>query len=366
MSRSNVTLQDVANTLLAEKLLSKDDTRFRYLENRSDLQPWYIRTMVGFGAWLASLLLIGFVASFSLAMDGGYAFIGLALIIGAVLTRRRYDSNDFLIQCALASSLAGQALFANGFAETVGRDEFEIYLGFVLIVSSVLFILFPDRIHRVIMVLLATGSLTTLFFVWEANSFVPLLGPAFTGALIFLYRRVPRLITSKYTAFVRPMMNGLMLSAFGLLLLSTVYLLPELGVDFQFYPRPWISTLLLGGLFLYIGRLIRPSLADDSNTTASLLFYGMMVAIIACSWAAPGLLLGLIIVMLGAESGSKTFVGGGIGFFSIFLAVYFYGIEVTMLTKSITLVATGVAILVSRWAILRVVAAPGPRRPDHA
>lgn len=364
MSTSKMTLHDVAEALQAEKLLSADDAAW-FLNGRADLQPWYIRAMVGFGAWLASLLLIGFVASFSLAMDGGYAFIGLALIVGAVLLRHRTE-NDFLIQCALASSLAGQALFGYGFAETVGHDEFEIFLGFALVVSAVLFFVFPDRIHRVIMVLLATGSLTTLLFVWEANSLVPILGPAFTGALILLHRGMPSLISSRYSAFVRPLMNGLMLSAFGVLLLSTVYVLPELGADFQFYPRPWISTILLGALFLYIGSQIRAMIADTSNTTASLVFYGMMLVIIACSWAAPGLLLGLIIVMLGAESGSKTFIGAGIVFFSVFLAAYFYGIEVSMLTKSITLVASGAAILVSRWAVLRKIATREPRGPGYA
>lgn len=364
MSTSTMTLHDVAEALQAEKLLSADDAAW-FLNGRADLQPWYIRAMVGFGAWLASLLLIGFVASFSLAMDGGYAFIGLALIVGAVLLRHRTE-NDFLIQCALASSLAGQALFGYGLAETVGHDEFEIFLGFALVVSSVLFFVFPDRIHRVIMVLLATGSLTTLLFVWEANSLVPILGPAFTGALILLHRGMPSLISSRYSAFVRPLMNGLMLSAFGVLLLSTVYVLPELGADFQFYPRPWISTILLGALFLYIGSQIRAMIADTSNTTASLVFYGMMLVIIACSWAAPGLLLGLIIVMLGAESGSKTFIGAGIVFFSVFLAAYFYGIEVSMLTKSITLVASGAAILVSRWAVLRKIATREPRGPGYA
>lgn len=365
MSISNVTLQNVVSTLRAENLLKEGDAALAYLEHRPDLQPWYIRTMVGFGAWLASLLLIGFVAGFSLAMDGGYALIGMALIVGAILVRRRFD-NDFLVQCALATSLAGQALFAYGFAQTVGHDEIEIYLGVVLVVSSALFFVFPDRIHRVIMVLLATGSLTTLFYVWELNSLVPILGPAFAGAFILLHRQMPRLVASKSGVYVRPLMNGFMLSAFGVLLISTAYVLPELGMELQFYPRPWISTILLGGLFLYVGTLIWPTVADPASKNAFPVLYGMMVVIIACSWAAPGLLLGLIVVMLGAASGSKTFIGAGIGFFAIFLATYFYGIEVSMLTKSITLVATGVAILVSRWTILKVVATPGSRGLYHA
>jgi MFS family permease len=365
MSPSKVTLREVVSTLQAENLLSEDDAALRYLSNRTSRQPWYIRTMVGFGAWLASLLLIGFVAGFSLAMESGYTVIGLVLIVGAILVRRQFD-NDFLNQCALAVSLAGQALLAYGLAETLGHDEFETYLSVALIVSSVLFFLFPDRIHRVIMVLIATGSLTTLFYLWEANSLVPLLGPAFTGALVLLHRQTPNLVASRFAQFVRPLMNGLVLSAFGVLLISTVYILPELGVDFEFYPRPWISTILFGTLFLYVGGQVTQTVVNTDNVAALPVLYGVMIAIIACSWVAPGLLLGLIVTTLGAASGNKTFIGAGVGFFAIFLATYFYGIEVTMLTKSITLVAAGVAILVLRWTILKVFNIPGQQGMGHA
>lgn len=362
MSMRNVALHEVVSTLQAEDLLGDDG--LAYLDSRPDLQPWYIRAMVGFGAWLASLLLVGFVTSFSLLMDGGYAFIGLVLIVGAVLLRRR-SANDFLMQCAFATSLAGQALTAYGFAEIIGHEEPEIFLGFVLVVSSALFLLFPDRIHRVLMVLLTTGSLTALFYFWEMNALVPLLGPVFTALLIILHGQLPNLVASRFAILFRPLMDGLLLSAFGVLSISTVYVLPELGLVYQFYPRPWISTITLGGLFLYVGNLIWPIVAPPVNSKARPYLHGMMVIVVICAWAAPGLLLGLIVVMLGAASGRNTLIGAGIGFLAFFLATYFYGIEVTMLTKSVVLVATGIAILVSRWVILRLAATTEPRGPSH-
>ena len=157
-----------------------------------------------------------------------------------------------------------------------------------------------------------------------------------------------------------------MLSAFGVLQTSTLYILPELGVDFEFYPRPWISTILFGALFLYVGGQVRQTVVSTDNAAALPVFYGVMIAIIACSWVAPGLLLGLIVTTLGAASGHKTFIGAGVGFFAIFLATYFYGIEVTLLTKSITLVAAGVAILVLRWTILKAFNIPGQQGMGHA
>jgi hypothetical protein len=164
-----------------------------------------------------------------------------------------------------------------------------------------------------------------------------------------------------YGEFASPLENGLMLSAFGCLLLSTIYLLPELGTDFVFYPRPWISTILLGALFLYVGYRVWPALLSAGNGAgkgAAAIVYALMIALIVTAWPMPGLLLALIVVMLGTASGHRTFVGAGIVFLVVFVAAYFYGIEVSMLTKSITLVSSGVAVLVARWLLLRVVGAP--------
>ena len=355
-----MTVTDVIRQLAAEDLL--DETgKVRadaFVESRTFLQPWYIRTMVGFGAWLASLLLIGFVAGFTIALEGGYAIVGLAFIVAALFVRRSND-NDFLVQGTLAVSLAGQALLAWGIVDALG-GHFEVFLMLAIALNTVLFVVFPDRVHRVLMVLFAATSVTVLLYKWELNAAVPVLGPMLTAPVIFLHDRQSVLIANGSGQYVRPLMNGLMLSAFGVLLLSTVYILPELGtVDPQIYPRPWISTVLFGAMLLYLGTKIGASLTDSISGSSRQAIGLLMVIVIGASWFAPGLVLALIIVMLGAASGHKSFIGAGIAFFAVFLATYFYGIEVTLRTKSMTLVATGAAILLTRWLILRMTNSSG-------
>lgn len=365
MSTADVTLQEVLSQLQAEKLLGPEDSAGNYLDIDTTQPPWYIRAMVGLGAWLASLLLIGFVASFSLAMDGGYAIVGTVLIIGAILVRRRSD-NDFLVQCALACSLAGQALCAYGVAEALGHDRHELFLGLALAMSTLLFFVYPDRIHRVIMVCLAAGSLTGLIYAWEWNALIPLLGPLFAAALILLHSRRPQLVASPYAALSRPLMNGLMLSAFAVLLISTIYVLPELGLETLLYPRPWISTILFGALFFYVATPMVRALSHPDHATSATILYGLMALIVACSWAAPGLLLGMITTILGAAYANRTYIGAGLVFCVIFLATYFYGIEISMLTKSLTLILAGSVLLASRWIILRLMKTPGEQETHHA
>lgn len=360
MNGRAVSLETVVEGLRADGLLAaeREGQASALIERLRAVQPWYIRTMVGCGAWLASLLLIGSVGGLGLAL-GGSSVIGLILLAGAIWLRRRPDTgaNDFVIQCTLATSLAGQALLGWGVAEMLPGDTLKSACLMVAIMSTVLFFVFPDRIHRVLMVLFAIAAVIVLLYIYALNAVVPVLGPLLAAALVWLYLHHAALTAGKHGNLVRPLENGLILSAFGCLLVSTLYVLPELGLNDRFYPRPWISTLLLGALFLYVGGRTWPARYQHSSHAAVPMVYALMLIVIAAAWFMPGLLLALVVLMLGASAGHRTFVGAGIAFLTVFIGTYFYGIEVSMLTKSVTLVGTGTAILLARWMLLNVLGA---------
>ena len=160
MSRATVPLEAVVGGLRAEGLLREEqaaEADALIAELRAG-QPWYVRAMVAVGAWLASFQVIGFVAAFGI-MVGGYVIVGLALIAGAVALRRKYD-NDFVVQATLAASLAGQALLAWGIADLGDAESIELLCAVIIVMSGVLFFIFPDRIHRVLSVLFAASALT--------------------------------------------------------------------------------------------------------------------------------------------------------------------------------------------------------------
>ncbi len=364
MTAPRPTLREILAGLEAERLIGPDDRVQHYLEHRAARQPWYIRVMVGLGAWLASLLLIGFVASFSFVLDAGYAMVGLAFIIGSTLTRRR-SANEFVVQCALACSLAGQALCAYGVAQTIGHEQYEVFLGLTMVTAALLFFLYPDRIHRVIMVCLGAGAMTGLLYAWEWNALVPLVGPSFAALLALLHARRSQLAGSPYAGLVRPLMDGLLLSAFGVLLLSTIYVLPELGLESRFYPRPWISTILFGPLLIVLATPMVQALSAPGRPARRLSLYGLLAVIILCSWAAPGLLLGLSVILLGASCGNRAYASAGVLFSMVFLATFFYGIEISMPAKSLTLVITGTVLLISRQLILRLGSRQGRQGVGH-
>src|SRR5690606_27206593 len=117
MNGRPVSLEEVVAGLRSEGRLT-DAAAARadaLLEQFEAVQPWYVRAMVGFGAWIASLFVIGGVAGLSVAV-GGVTLLGLGLFAAAVALRRNSD-NDFIVQASLAASLAGQAMFAWGIAD---------------------------------------------------------------------------------------------------------------------------------------------------------------------------------------------------------------------------------------------------------
>lgn len=356
MSREHVALVDVIDGLVASNKLTAEAAQGAKLalQKKAVAQPWYVRTMVGFGAWLASILVISFFAALFSNFDAaGFTVMGLLLMTGAVLVRRNSES-EFLVQCALAASFAGQAMTALGLIELMKWREIEVYCWLVITINTILFFIFPDRIHRVVSVLLATGSLVILIYAQELNALIAVVGPVLAIIFVLLHENAGYLIARGHGALLRSLQNGLMIGAFGCLLLSTVYVIPELARHFEFYPRPWISTLLLGGLLLFVCQRVWPSLVGKSNKYGMGLVYGLMLVVSAAAWLAPGLLLALIVMMLGVGAGDRSMTGAGVVFFVVFVAAYFYGIEITMLEKSGTLVASGIAILVARWALLNV------------
>jgi len=311
--------------------------------------------MVGFGAWLASLLLIIFVVGVSsFATESPFIVLGLISITAAVIIRRRLDT-DFSNQAALAASLAGQGLLVFAIAEP--SDDFAQAAFMALgLLNAVLLGIYPDKTHRFVSVLLITASVTTLIYIREIQFLVPFLGPLLAFTWVVAIEREAQLIGSGFAVFLGPVREGLLISSFGCLALSTIYVLPELAEELSFYPRPWISTLLLGVMLLRAVQSILPGVFPDASSTTRSAIYALTTIVIATVWLAPGIVLALLVMAVANQHGHAWARSAGIAFLAVFLATYFYAIEIGMVLKSATLIATGIAALMCRWLLLRFVA----------
>ena len=312
--------------------------------------------MVGFGAWLASLLLIGFIVGIRALTTGtGFAVTGTVLV-GVAIALRRTASNDFTNQLALALSLAGQGLLTFGVAQLA--HGIEPALVALMAINALLIAAYPDAVQRVLAVLAIAGASAALLYAQEMQSLLPLLSPALALAYLLLSMREGSWRSGRHAELLNALGNGLLLAAFGSVLLSAVYLFPELTAGLTFYPRPWLSTLAFGGLLLVAERHYMAPVFSPVAPLAMPAFYGLTVATTAASAWAPGLPFALLVALLGTARGDRSVTGAGLAFLVLFLAAYFYGMETDMLTKSMTLVGTGVVVLIARYALARL---PGRR-----
>lgn len=318
----------------------------------AELRPWYVRALVGFGAWLASLFFLGFVFTTLNIFDNEVAIMifGALLTAGAWVLRSRSRS-DFNVQLALASALAGEAMFVIGLWETAQLD-YRSGLAVIVMLQGVLAVVFPDTVHRFLSVLFSAGAGLMLIYALDGAPFIHVYVLALGVAVVALQRHDARLRATGLSGRLRPIAYGLLVAWFGYLLMSAVYVLPmEWREEVRFYPRPWLSSIGLGALWLWVawrlmaeGRLALPG-------TARVLFLGGIVLIVVCALKAPGLIGALLVVMLGAAYAERLLLGAGFAFLTVFLGAYFYGIEISLLAKSGTLILTGLVLFGLRFLL---------------
>lgn len=342
--------EKILSCLQAANLINDRELVQKTLDDFDQDTPWYIRTLVGLGAWFSSLFFIGFIAAVSFRSEIGMVLLGVTLLAVGIGLRAK-QKGDFWVQLTLAMGLSGQSMLLYGVSESLNISGFENVLILNLMLCCGLFWVFPDRIMRVLQLLFAGASLIVLIYTWEAKLLLPLIGPAAALGMVMLEETRSHWISKGQYERFAPLQIGLMLAACGYLSLSTVYLLPELSRDIELYPNPWMSTILLGGILLFGSRKLWRAVLP---TTAQWLGFGLCALVIGVSWYNPGLLLAFIILLMGVQRGREGILGFGLTYLIAFLGMYFYGIEVTFLTKSITLIGAGIALLSVRWLVLSI------------
>ncbi len=356
-------VREVLSTLAAEARIDDNwqERATSALADMDEAQPWYIRTMVGFGAWLASLLLISFVLGVSLVTTkGGFVLIGGLCIMAALLLHYSLN-NDFTDQAGLAMNLAGQVLLAIGITRYQSGTDVETLLLTLILINVILIPFYRDRIFRFLATVFITAASVVLLYFWEWQASLAFLAPLLSLLFLWLVMSEDHLTVKGYDALIRPLTTGLLVGIFGITLLSTFYVLPELIHDFEFYPQPWISTLGFGLLLLFAEYRILRAVFGNGQVSALVAIYIMTLLIILATLTAPGITLSLLVLILGTSRGNWVMTGLGIAFLATYTGAYFYGIESSLLIKSYSLIGTGLIVLMGRWILLRLAHTEGEK-----
>jgi uncharacterized membrane protein len=115
------------------------------------------------------------------------------------------------------------------------------------------------------------------------------------------------------------------------------------------------ATLALTGLLLMLEyRLLA---VDGRLRQKKLSFFalGGTLALAAVSLNAPGIIGALFVLATGFHRGNRIITGLAVAFMAVFLSAYYYNMEITLLSKSYVLLASGAILLLLRPLLIKAI-----------
>ncbi len=303
--------------------------------------PWYVRAIVGFGAWITALVAIVLGAMILVAIGAeseiSLAVLGAVFFVPAMWLLREVEQQVYATHLGIAVAAAGIAMITAG----VGLQAGEFWAA--TIVSAVLTgaVILLGR-HQSLQFLAAT--LTAILFLLgliddEVPHFIDI--AAGTGLVaVYLLLQPPR--------------RNVQSTAIVLLLTMPVF-----GIFHGFGMRAWIEVAAGGwvariayvAVFLWLAYVHWQRESDESTRYRLSIFAA--AAVIVGLLLPPGGSASLVIIMLGFILGSRPLAVLGVFLQIFYLWRFYYDIEATLLTKSYLLMLVGVVLIAAWWLMQR-------------
>ena len=310
--------------------------------------PLYLRALVGVGAFIASLCLIGFLIATNIinfSNELGLIIWGLTFIVGAIGLQALSDDDkhSFLIQSSFASMAAGKSLFVFGAGKMLDYGWGGATLA-LLIITSITYNIYRMSIDRFL------SSFAVLFYIllnilWDRdisgsrelllNGFFLL---QFAGAAILLtHGKIKRDYIPLSYAFV------FSLCASVLFLSSHV----EFGHwrHKELIHPAFINMILTGGLVALFGW----AAGGIEKLKNKQLILASIGAVLLGLISAPGIILSIGLMIIGYAKHEELLIIAGALLMPIFLWLYYYNLDISLLQKSGIIIGSGVMLLAGRF-----------------
>ncbi|MEO8337164.1 MAG: DUF4401 domain-containing protein [bacterium] len=352
------TFGELMSRLRAEGVATDDDvaavrTALRASDDAE--MPVYLRALVGFGAWIATILLVAFFYALRLLDDKTTAVIfGVVLIGGAAWLRRR-SRGEFTRHAAVAASFAGQGLILTAIEMFSPRDAVPFIAAALM--SLVMIVLMPDVLHRFVSAVILVGSVAAALVAVNASHALDIAALMAVVALAWVWRVDVHRRSDDLTEMFTPVGYGLAIGLFGLCLFGAFYSMVE-GARTH---APNFGALTTYGVGLMLSALVLVILREHDTTPSG--FAGVTMLVIIALFAAltlksPGIICGAGMLILGFDRKNIALMELATAFLIVFGAANYYSLNLTLLEKSGVLVASGVLLIVARAFVARL---PGAR-----
>lgn len=306
----------------------------------SHKNPWPLRLLAGVGAWLGTLLMLGFVAALLALLEAGET--GLAILGGlmcaasAPLVIRRFP--ELVQQCGTVLNVAGLLAFGAGVGSLGDWEtKSELGAGTVLATSAVLFTFSSVYAHRFLCASALIGAAIWLVSSGERLSLIP---PAMAwlaaGLWLALLRSDPH---SRLRARLSPAAWAATIYAAWLAFVPPT---EDMRIAQQALSAAILPAAALG--------LTLPHRASADRLRLALLV--VTAVVLAWVWhASPGVTLALTLMLLAFALGSSPLLGVAVITLAFYMVAYYYQLSVPLLDKSMWLGLAGALLIGLRGVV---------------
>jgi uncharacterized membrane protein len=359
-----LTVADVFGRLVAEGLAPPESlARARAaLEGSADMTPpWYARVIAGFGAWIATGCLIGFLAIAKIIdNETGTTIVGVLLVAVGVYARRQAEPHrDFIRQLSLAVSLAGQVLVVVGVRELT--DSTAAAGLAALAMSGVVITVVSDQAHRFMAAFTGSiGLIATMAsgkLAWYVGSLGPLgdvilrgsdiAAALLIGLIAYIWRVDVRERSPERTEMLEPVGYGTVAALLVMLVFSSWFVELE---DFTRGRRAGAAAWTLGAATTIVIAIALSALMvkilRELRATSVTVVIPILLAVLTLP--TPGIIAAVGLLALGFDRRNRALIGIATVFLVKFVSMYYYSMKLTLLEKSVVLVASGLLMLAAR------------------
>lgn len=308
--------------------------------------PWYVQALLAMGSWIAALVIIAFgcfVVVLVFDFKGDTSF-GVALgVLGAIffvpgyLLLQRDQAGIFAGQFGTAIAAAGQGMVAVGAG----------FMAESVVASAVVSVPFAIFVAMAIngRILQALSSLWAAILVIVALHELEFPYPLEVTALGF---------AAAAWLLIRPPQRDLAPTAIVLLLLGPITAIVSdfraaFGIADVFDLAGWIASGIYGAVTVWLFYTLWQRTTDQGARLRIALF--VAAAVVLSALLPPGGSGAVAILVIAFMLGSHMLAALGIALQVYFLSKFYYDLDITLLTKSMILVAVG-AIILGLWAVM--------------
>lgn len=359
---SSSELNGLITTLRQHDLLSHSQVQALQLHDHAAELPWYLRLALGLGSWVSALIVLLLLALI-LYMVGlldepnAVIFIVPSLIFAALASGLLRASGAGKNHLGLAWAIAATGGFCVGlylFVDPGWDASFVVVTLCALPVLTVMTIVMPDRTYR-FMAITAMTFLTVLLANDLTSRYLsPVTGYGLFSVLVaglvaswlWMVREQLRLQATPVADAVLPTIYGI---AAGLVIVSFTAIHAGWIADIFWSTSPFFTLQSGTGMGIATGLALSALYLFATRKTPL-----PLLAAILCGGAAlyaPGIGLGLALLMMARFQGSRGILGIAFCLLLLYVSCWYYFLGVSLLHKSVLLLIGGGVLLAVAFAV---------------